>query len=157
MITSSEKQCDKEVETSFVHFMQMYTLYVCHRGIAEVKISLPLPSLANPRTAPGPKHLQVFFLQVYNCSVVGKGKCDIEKGALWRKPVKDNCSYLDQSKPDSHFDSQIDRYFLCILIEYIFAAEGNTNVKGRTWPLLCVVLCFLDRDALGNDALGCFS
>ena len=51
MITSIGKQSDKEVET----------LYVGHRGTAEVKISLPSPSLANPRTAPGPKHLQVFF------------------------------------------------------------------------------------------------
>ena len=43
-------------------------------------------------TRPRPKDLQVFFLQVYNCSVVGQGKCDIDKGALWPKTVKDNCS-----------------------------------------------------------------
>ena len=62
--------------------------------------------------APGPKHLQVFFLQVYNCSVVGKGKCDTDKGALWPKPVKiTTVSWnVDQSKPDSHFNSQIDPY-----------------------------------------------
>ena len=39
MITSSEKQSDKEVETSFVHLMQMPDVHVCHKGIAEVKIS----------------------------------------------------------------------------------------------------------------------
>ena len=41
MITSSGKQSDKELETSFVHFMQMCTLINRHRGIAEVKILLP--------------------------------------------------------------------------------------------------------------------
>ena len=65
MITSSEKQSDKEVETSFYHLMLMPDLHVCHRGIAEVKISLPSPSLARPRTAPGTKHLQVVFLRHY--------------------------------------------------------------------------------------------
>ena len=30
------------------------------RDIAEFKISIPSSSLAHPRTAPGPKHLQVF-------------------------------------------------------------------------------------------------
>ena len=41
MITSTGKQSDKELETSFVHFVQVYMLINCHRGIAEVKISLP--------------------------------------------------------------------------------------------------------------------
>ena len=39
MITSSGKQSDKELETSFVHFMQICMLINCHRGIVEVKIS----------------------------------------------------------------------------------------------------------------------
>ena len=60
MISSSGKQSDKELETSFVHLMQMPDVHVCHRDIAEFKISLPRSSLAHPRTAPGPKHLQVF-------------------------------------------------------------------------------------------------
>ena len=60
MISSSGRQSDKEVETSFVHFMQMYTLYVCHKGTAEAKYHYLAP-LAHPRTALGPKHLQVFF------------------------------------------------------------------------------------------------
>ena len=41
MITSSGKQSDKELETSFVHPMQMPDVHVCHRDIAEFKISLP--------------------------------------------------------------------------------------------------------------------
>ena len=52
--------------------------------------------------------------------MVGQEKCDIDKGALWPKPVKDNCSNnrnVDLSKSDSQFDSQIDRYISCILIE----------------------------------------
>ena len=39
---------------------------------------------------------------------------------------------VDQSKPDSHFDSQIDPYISCILI--VFVAECNTNAKGNTVP-----------------------
>ena len=35
-------------------------MYMFVRDIAEFKISLPSSSLAHPRTAPGPKHLQVF-------------------------------------------------------------------------------------------------
>ena len=128
------------------------------RDIAEFKISLPSSSLAHPRTAPEPKHLQVFssgttermgqgggtiaphfwgpkqnvikdrvqaengkylliydlappptfkpapqafFPQVYNCSVDGQGKCDLDKGALWPKPVKNITAVsgnVDQSK-----------------------------------------------------------
>ena len=60
MITSSGKQSDKELETSFVYLMQMPDVHVCTRDIAEFKISLPSSSLAHPRTAPGPNHLQVF-------------------------------------------------------------------------------------------------
>ena len=54
---------DRELETSFVHLMQMPDVHVCHRDIAKFKILLPSSSLANPQTAPGPKHLQVFFLR----------------------------------------------------------------------------------------------
>ena len=71
MITSSGKQSDKELETSFVHLMEMPDVHVCHRDIAEFKISLPSSSLAHPRTAPGPKHLQVFFLR--HCREGGAG------------------------------------------------------------------------------------
>ena len=62
MITSSGKQSDKELETSFVHLMPTPDVHVCHRGIAEFKI-LPSSSLAHLWTAPGPKDLQVFFLR----------------------------------------------------------------------------------------------
>ena len=74
--------------------------------------------------------LQDFFLQVCNCSVDGQGKCDLDKGALRPKPVKDITAFsgnVDQSK----LDSQIGLYILCILIKYI-TAEGNTNAKERT-------------------------
>ena len=40
MITSSEKQSDKEIETSFVHLMQMPDVHVCRKGIAEVKMHI---------------------------------------------------------------------------------------------------------------------
>ena len=43
--------------------MQIPDVHVCHRDIAEFKTSLPSPSLAHSRTAPGPKHLQLFFLR----------------------------------------------------------------------------------------------
>ena len=35
--------------------------------------------------------VRALFPQVYNCSVVGQGKCDIDKGALWPKRVKNTC------------------------------------------------------------------
>ena len=60
MITSSAKQSDKELETSFVHLMQMPDVHVCHRDIAEFKISLPSSSLAHPRTAQGPSICKFF-------------------------------------------------------------------------------------------------
>ena len=40
MITSSEKQSDKEIETSFVHLMQMPDVHVCRKGMAEVKMHI---------------------------------------------------------------------------------------------------------------------
>ena len=38
---------------------------------------------------------------------------------------------VEQSKPDSHFDSQIDPYILCILIESIHRGEHSTRSLGR--------------------------
>ena len=46
---SSGKQSDKKVETSFVCLMQMPDVHVCHRGVAEIKISLPGTPLDSPR------------------------------------------------------------------------------------------------------------
>ena len=154
MITSSGKQSDKELETSFVHLMQMPDVHVCHRDIAEFKITLPSSSLAHPRTcspraqafasffpsqAENSKYLlicdlvpppnfehapQAFFLQVYNCYVNGQGKCNLDKVALWPKPVKDITAVsgnVDQSK----LDSQVDPYILCILIKYIHSRRQH--------------------------------
>ena len=83
MISSSGEQNDKEVlETSFARLMQMCVIEV--RGIAEVKISLPTPSLA---------HLS-FSLRVYNCSVVGQEKCGIDnwRGGPLAKASQNDCS-----------------------------------------------------------------
>ena len=80
MITSSGEQNDKEVlEASFVRLMQMYMLVI------EVlqKSKYHYPHL--------PWHTSVFSLRVYNCSVVGQGKCGIGN---WRggSLAKDDCS-----------------------------------------------------------------
>ena len=74
-------------------------------------ITTPLPDTASGIC-------KIFFLQVYNCYVVRQAKCDIDNEALWSKPVKGTAASgnVDQSKPDSHFDSQIDPYISCILI-----------------------------------------
>ena len=41
MITSSEKQSDKEIETSFLHLMQMPSdVHVRRKGAAEVKMHI---------------------------------------------------------------------------------------------------------------------
>ena len=99
MITSSGKQSDKELETSFVHFMQMCTLINRHRGIAEVKISLP--------------RAQAFasFFSFKCTTVLWLGK---ENVILTRGPFGQSLSRItaatgnvDQSKSDSqNFDSQ---------------------------------------------------
>ena len=68
-----------------------------------------------------------YLMLVIKCDIdcgVRQRKCDIDNAPHWPKPpVKDNCSYcswnVDQSKPDSHYDSQIDPYISCILIEYV--------------------------------------
>ena len=67
---------------------------------------------------------QAFFLQVYNCSVDGQGKCDLDKGALWSKPVKD-ITAVSENVDQSKLDSQIDPYILCILIKYIHSRRQH--------------------------------
>ena len=64
-------------------------VHVCHRGIAGVKIyHYPAP----PWHIPDTRYLQVCFVQVYNCPMVGKESVTLTNVALWSKPVKDNCS-----------------------------------------------------------------
>ena len=46
-----------------------------------------VPALHNPECPQVPGICKLFFLQVYNCSVVEQGNCDIYKLALWPKPV----------------------------------------------------------------------
>ena len=72
MITISGKQNDNEVETSIVHLMQMYVFHI--EVLQKAKYFYPVgqPSLDTPLG--GSRHLQFFFLQVYNCPVVGQGK-----------------------------------------------------------------------------------
>ena len=81
-----------------------------HGSLLQNIITQPLPG-----TVPaGLGHLQLIFLEGYNCAVVGQGKCskcDIDNATFWSKPVKGNYSYsgnVCQSKPDVHFNSHID-------------------------------------------------
>ena len=69
MITSARKQNDKEVETSFVHLMQMY-MFVIEVLQKSKYLYLPGTPLG------GRKHLN-FFLHMYNCLVVRQERCDI--------------------------------------------------------------------------------
>ena len=41
---------------------------------------------------------------------------------------------VDHSKPDSHFDSQIDPYFSCKLIEYIYSKRQHKCQGENTGP-----------------------
>ena len=61
-----------------------------------------------------PRHWQ-FFLQAYNSPVVGQGKFDIDNAPFGQSQSKIIAvsGNVDQSKPDSHFNSQIDPY-ICI-------------------------------------------
>ena len=68
---------------------------------------------------------QAFFLQVYSCFVDGQGKCDLDKGALWPKPVKDITAVsgnVDQSKLDSQIGPYIYAY---ILIKYVHSRRQH--------------------------------
>ena len=66
MISSCRKQNVKKVETPFVCLMQMYMFVI--EVLQESISTQPLPG-----TPPGgPRHFQVLFLQVCNCSVAGK-------------------------------------------------------------------------------------
>ena len=82
MITSRGKQSDKEVETFFVHLiMQMPDVHVCHRGIAEVKISSPICHyLAPPWHSPRAQAFGSFFPQALRTgwAIVG-GRIEFEQ------------------------------------------------------------------------------
>ena len=68
--------------------------------------------------------------------MVGQGKFHIDNAPLWPKPVKNNCSggNVDQSKPDSHFNSQIYSYFSCILIECVCSKMHHKCLGGTQHP-----------------------
>ena len=79
MITSTEKQNDKD----FVKEVETFTVYLlrtCHRGIARVKSQNIITQLLSGTP------VKLFFLQVYNCRVVGK------ESVTLTMPVKDNYS-----------------------------------------------------------------
>ena len=108
MISSSEKQSDKEVETSFVHFMQVYTLYVCHKGTAEAKYHYLAPP--PPGTPPDCPRAQAFasFFSFKCTTVLWWGK---ENVILTKEPFGQSLSEIttfswnvDQSKLDSQID-----------------------------------------------------
>ena len=104
MITSSGKQRDKEVETSFVHLMQMCMFVI------EILQKSKYPS----------KDLQVFFFKCTTALWSSKENVIFTRGPFGQSLSKITAGSwnVDQSKPDSHLDSQIDPCFLCILIEY---------------------------------------
>ena len=85
-----------------------------HRGIAEVKLSLPSPS----GTPPDDPRAQAFArssLQVQNCSVVGQGKCDIDKRAFWPKPVEEMI---------------LPSYYLCLSYGFVCTTDaGNVSLQ----------------------------
>ena len=60
IITSSGKQSDQEVETSFVHLMQMYMF-----DIAEAKYHYPAPPWHNPGGPQGPSICKFFFSSIH--------------------------------------------------------------------------------------------
>ena len=120
MITSSGKQSDKEVESFFVSPSHA-DVYVCHRGIGEVKISLLSPSFTPLQ---GPSIFKFFFFKCTTVLWSGRENVILTKG---QSPLKITAvsRNVDQSNLDSHFDSQIDPYILCILIEYLHSRREH--------------------------------
>ena len=111
MITSSRKQSDKEVETSCDNLMQMYRFVI--EVLRKSKYHYLAPPWHTCRRLQSPSICSFFPLQEYNCSVVGQGKCDIDKGPFGQSLSKITAvtENFDQSIPDPHFDSQIVHVF----------------------------------------------
>ena len=109
------------VETFIVHHFYRQShgdvpVHICHRGIAEFCNILYILYILQSN-----KHFQIFF---FKCTtVLWSGK---ENVILTMYPIGQSQSKItavngsvDQLKPDSHFDSQIDPYISCILIECV--------------------------------------
>ena len=81
--------------------MKMCMLISCHRGIAEVKMSLPRAQA---------------FASFFKCTTVlwlGKENLILTSGPFCQSlsMITAVTGNVEQSKPDSHFDSQIDHIF----------------------------------------------
>ena len=80
---------------------------------------------------------------MYNCSVDGQGKCDLDKGALWPKPVKDITAVsgnVDQSKLDSQIDPIIfyaysDKIYSQQKATQLLRGEHSTRPMGDTYQV----------------------
>ena len=118
MITSSGKQNDKEVETFFVHFMQMYMFVI--EVLQKSKYHYPAPTRENTRA-----FASLFFFKCTTVLWSGKENVILRPFGQSQSKVTAVSWNVDQSKPDSHFDSQIDPYISCILIEYIHSRRQH--------------------------------
>ena len=105
------------------------------------------PPWQTPERPQGPSICKFFSFKCTTALWSGK-----ENVILTRRPFGQSLSKItavswnvDQSKPDSHFDSQIDPYFLCILIEYVYSrrqhkCQGKNTVPG-SWGTLIKHKC----------------
>ena len=131
MISSSGEQNDKEVlETSFARLMQMYMFVI------EVlqKSKYHYPHL--------PWHTSVFSLRVYNCSVVGEGKCGIDnwQGGPLAK-ASQRWLQLVMFTNQNQFNILIYK-LIHIFYAYFIHIEGNTvPAPGGSLPSTNNVLC----------------
>ena len=112
--------------------MQMYMFVT--EVLQKSKYLYP-PGQPFPDTPLGcPRHLRFFSLSAHS-PVVGQGKFHIDNAPLRPKPVKAAFGRnVDQSKPDSHFNSQIDPYISCILIECVCSKMQHKCLGGTQYP-----------------------
>ena len=70
--------------------------------------------------------------------MVGQGKFRIEMHPFGQSHSKIIAvsGNVDQSKPDSHFNSQIDSYISCILIECVCSKMRHKCLGGTQYPAL---------------------
>ena len=86
-------------------------------------ITQPLPDMA-------PSIGKFFFFKCTTAMWSGKENVILTMRPFGQRQSKITAASgnVDQSKPESHFDSQIDPYISCILIH----STSNTNAKGGT-------------------------
>ena len=83
-----------------------------------------------------PRHLQFFFFKCTTALWSGKENFILTMHPFGQRQSKIIAvsGNVDQSKPDSHFNSQIDSYVSCVLIECVCSKMHHKCLGGTQYP-----------------------